>query len=200
MVAMETRRAARFRTDDDKMLPATPREVFDALPSLPGLRTEIIDGRLIVSPVGTPEHADKAVLLFRALLPLMDENDWRLYPGNVDVCIGGSRDPVEPDLVVAPANCPRWGHRELLSSGLKMVAEVVSPGSTVDDRERKPGIYARGGVPVYLLIDPVATPASVTVYSEPVDGCYQTSSTVVMGGELHIPKPIDMPLTTSIFL
>jgi Uma2 family endonuclease len=198
MVTIDTRRA-RFRADEGKPLPATPREVFDALPPLPGLRTEVIDGRLIVSPVGTPEHADNAVLLLRALLPLTDEHDWRVYPGNVDVCIDGPRDPVEPDLVVAPRDCPRWGDRELLSSGLKMVAEVVSKGSAEDDRERKPGIYARGGVPVYLLIDPIATPRSVTVYSDPVDGRYQTSATVVMGGELHVPKPIDFPLQTSVF-
>lgn len=200
MVTIDTRRAARFKADEGAELPATPREVFDALPSLPGLRTEIIDGRLIVSPVGTPEHARLAVRLLRALEPILDEHDWDGFPGNVDVCIDGPRDPVEPDLVVAPLNCPRWGDRELFSSGLKMAAEVVSKGSAEDDRERKPGIYARGGVPVYLLIDPIATPRSVTVYSDPVDGSYQTSATVVMGGELHLPKPIDLPLKTSIFL
>ncbi|MER5647458.1 Uma2 family endonuclease [Streptosporangium sp. NPDC002524] len=180
-------------------LPGTARELFDALPQLPGLRTEIIDGRLIVSPVGTPEHSWLAMLLAYELHPLVIKNGWRSYPGNVDVCIDGPRDPVEPDFVLAPADCPRRGARELRSSGLLMVAEIVSPGSTVDDRDRKPLIYASGGVPVTLLIDPVAAPATVTVLSDPKEGEYRTSTRVEMGSRLHLPEPVDFPLDTSVF-
>lgn len=51
-----------------KPLPGTARELFDALPQLPGLRTEIIDGRLIVSPVGTPSTAGlRCFLLTRCI-------------------------------------------------------------------------------------------------------------------------------------
>ncbi len=180
-------------------LPGTARELFDALPQLPGLRTEIIDGRLIVSPVGTPEHARIAMRLYRALLPLIEEKEWDGFSGNVDVCIEGPRDPVEPDFVLAPADCPRWGARELLSSGLLMVAEIVSPGSAVDDRDRKPAVYASGGVPVMLLVDPVAAPATVTVLSDPKEGEYRTSTRVEMGSRLHLPEPVGFTLDTSIF-
>ncbi|WP_181871223.1 Uma2 family endonuclease [Sphaerisporangium album] len=120
-------------------LPSTPRELFDALPPLP-LRTEIINGRMIVSPMGTPEHADAAMSLYRALLAVIVPHGWRAYTGNVDVCIDGPRDPIVPDFVLAPVDCPRWGDRELLSSGLLMVAEVVSPSSVREDREDKPDI------------------------------------------------------------
>ncbi|WP_433373897.1 Uma2 family endonuclease [Streptosporangium sp. CA-115845] len=99
----------------------------------------------------------------------------------------------------AQVDCPHWGARELLSSGLLMVAEIVSPGSVTDDRDRKPGIYASGGVPVMLLIDPVATPATVTVLSDPKEGGYRTSTRVEMGSRLHIPEPVDFTLDTSIF-
>ncbi|MDP9846329.1 hypothetical protein J2853_005540 [Streptosporangium lutulentum] len=34
---------------ESKPLPGTARELFDALPQLPGLRTEVIDGRLILT-------------------------------------------------------------------------------------------------------------------------------------------------------
>ncbi|WP_344970910.1 Uma2 family endonuclease [Streptosporangium fragile] len=180
-------------------LPATARELFDALPSLPGLRTEVIDGRLIVSPVGTPEHGWLAMLLAYEMHQMIMDRDWRAYTGNVDVCIDGPRDPVEPDFVVAPADCPRWGERELLSSGLVMVAEIVSPGSVVDDRERKPGIYASGGIPVMLLIDPVAAPATVTVLSDPKEGEYRTFTRVAVGSPLHIPDPVGFTLDTSVF-
>lgn len=180
-------------------LPGTARELFDALPQLPGLRTEVIDGRLIVSPVGTPEHGWLAMLLAYELHSLVIGNGWRSYTGNVDVCIDGPRDPVEPDFVLAPADCPRRGARELLSSGLLMVAEIVSPGSTVDDRDRKPAVYASGGVPVMLLVDPVAAPATVTVLSDPKEGEYRTSTRVEMGSSLHLPEPVGFTLDTSIF-
>ncbi|WP_326820337.1 Uma2 family endonuclease [Streptosporangium sp. NBC_01756] len=182
-----------------KPLPGTARELFDALPQLPGLRTEVIDGRLIVSPVGTPEHGWLAMLLSYELYPLVLERDWQAYAGNVDVCIDGPRDPVEPDFVLAPADCPRWGDRELLSSGLIMVAEVVSPGSVVDDRDRKPDLYAGGLVPVMLLVDPVAAPATVTVFSDPKGGEYQTVSRVSVGSPLRLPDPVGFTLETSVF-
>ncbi|MEV6983341.1 Uma2 family endonuclease [Sphaerisporangium sp. NPDC051017] len=124
-------------------LPTTPRELFDALPPLP-LRTEIINGRMLVSPMGTPEHADAAMNLCRALWPIIDAHGLDAFTGNVDVCIDGPRDPVVPDFVLAPPDCPRWG-RELLSSGLVMVAEVVSPGSVREDREDKPDLYRNAG-------------------------------------------------------
>ncbi|MEU6425992.1 Uma2 family endonuclease [Microbispora sp. NPDC046973] len=180
-------------------LPRTPRELFDALPPLPGLRTEVIDGRLITRLRDAPEHGQAAMRLFRAFIPLMDERGWEAFSGNVDVCIDGSRDPVEPDFVIAPVDCPRWGNRELFSSGLLLVAEVVSKGSAEDDRLKKPAIYAGGGVPVMLLVDPLTRPASVTVYSDPKEGQYQVTSTVPFGREIQVPHPIGFTLDTSVF-
>ncbi|MEU1730038.1 Uma2 family endonuclease [Streptosporangium sp. NPDC020145] len=200
---MSRRRPATLRPTPETAshpLPGTPRELFEALPQLPGLRTEIIDGRLIVSPVGTPEHARIAMRLYGALLPLIEEKGWDGFSGNVDVCIDGPRDPVEPDFVLAPPDCPRWGERELLSSGLIMVAEIVSPGSVADDRDRKPGVYALGEVPVMVIIDPVATPATVTVLSDPKEGAYLTSTRVAMGSPVHLPEPVGFTLDTSVFV
>ncbi|MEZ0074934.1 Uma2 family endonuclease [Planotetraspora sp. GP83] len=199
MVATSRKPHATLQPVADRPLPSTPRELFDSLPPLPGLRTEIIDGRLIVSPVGTPEHGWSAMLLYDAFRSLCRERGWRAWSGNVDVCIDGPRDPVEPDFVLASKDCPRWGERELLSSGLKLVAEVVSRGSAEDDRGKKPGIYASGGVPIMLLIDPIATPPTVSVFSEPKDGRYHTSASVTFGGEIHIPDPVDFALDTSVF-
>ncbi|MEU7744511.1 Uma2 family endonuclease [Nonomuraea sp. NPDC049158] len=180
-------------------MPATAREMFDALPPLSGFRAEVIDGNLVLTRVGTPEHADCAMALFRALIPVLDEHGWEGFTGNVDVCIEGPQDPVEPDFVLASIDCPRWGERELLSSGLIMVAEVVSTSSARRDREDKPPLYATGGVPIYLLIDTIAEPPSVTVYSDIRDGVYRTTATVPVGTPLRLPAPIDVELDTSIF-
>ena len=80
-----------------------------------------------------------------------------------------------------------------------LVAEVVSKGSAEDDRGKKPAVYAGGGVPVMLLVDPLTTPGTVTVFSEPKEGRYQVTSTVPFGRVIHVPHPIDVHLDTSVF-
>jgi Uma2 family endonuclease len=176
------------------------RELYDHLvPHLGRWRAEIIDGRLVVSPVGSPENQWRATLFVDVFLPLARERGWRVYPG-LDVCLPGSRTPLEPDFAMAPKDAPRWGEREVFTDGLVMVGEIVSPGSVDDDRHRKPGSYARGGVPLMLLVDPVAEPPTVTVFSRPRDGRYAEKTEVEMGEKLHIPEPVDHTLDTAIFL
>lgn len=176
------------------------RELYDHLvPHLGRWRAEILDGRLIVSPVGSPENQWRATLFVDALLPLARERGWRVYPG-LDVCLPGTRTPLEPDFAMAPKDAPRWGEREVFTDGLVMVGEIVSPGSAEDDRHRKPGAYARGGVPLMLLVDPIGEPPTVTVFSRPAEGRYAERTEVEMGEKLHIPDPVDHVLDTAVFL
>ena len=179
-------------------MPRTLRELFDALPPLPGLRAELIEGKVIVSPMGTPEHAFAAVGLNNALIPLISERGWLASPGGLHVCIEGPRDSTIPDYLLIPANCPRWG-AEFMSSHVIMAAEVVSPSSVLIDRVDKKKLYALGRVPVYLLIDPLSDSPGVTVFSGPEGGDYTVSTTVGMGMPLYLPRPVDFELDTSIF-
>ncbi|MGP3956681.1 Uma2 family endonuclease [Nonomuraea sp. 3N208] len=180
-------------------LPQTARELFDALPPLPGLRVEVVEGNLLVSPMGSPEHTWMAVELDHALFPVYRERGWRGAPGGLNICIEGPRDSLVPDFVLAPPDCPRWGAGELLSSGVLMVAEVVSPGSVHTDREEKVRLYAVGQVPIYLLIDPVSKTPAVTVFSDIKDDTYRTILKVDMGTPIKLPAPVDSELDTSIF-
>lgn len=176
------------------------RRLYDHLvPHLGRWRAEVIDGRLVVSPVGSPENQWLAYVLPEAFAVLARERGWRVYPG-LDVCLPGSRLPLEPDFAMAPKNAPRWGDREVFTDGLVMVGEIVSPGSADDDRRRKPDLYARGRVPLMLLVDPMAEPPAVTVFSRPVDGRYAERTEVAMGEKLHVPEPVDHTLDTAIFL
>jgi Uma2 family endonuclease len=176
------------------------RELYDHLvPHLGRWRAEIIDGRLVVSPVGSPENQWLAYVLPEAFAQLARERGWRVYPG-LDVCLPGTRTPLEPDFAMAPKDAPRWGGREVFTDGLVMVGEIVSPSSAEDDRHRKPGIYASGGVPLMLLVDPIGEPPTVTVFSRPADGRYAERTEVEMGEKLHIPDPVDHTLDTAIFL
>lgn len=180
--------------------PMSVREFYDSLPETPGLRVEMLGDRLIVSPMGTPEHGWIGTLLLSALLPEALRHGWQAWPGTVDVCIAGTRTPIIPDFTMAPKDAPRWRKRELLSDGLTMVGEVVSPGSVREDREDKPPIYARGGVPLLLVIDPESSPPAVTLYSDPKNGRYAKTTSVTLGEKIHIPDPLDVELDTSIFL
>ncbi|WP_433259018.1 Uma2 family endonuclease [Streptosporangium sp. CA-135522] len=180
--------------------PITPREFFESLPSTLRLRAEIIDGNLILSPSGTPGHARIARRLGRALIPVEDANGWESFSGDVDVCIEGPRDTVIPDYCLVPVEAPLWGEREILSSGLIMVAEVVSPGSMEMDRISKPRIYAGCGIPITMIIDPVVVPPTITVLSDPEDGTYRSMTRVEVGKPIRIPAPVDFELDTSIFL
>ncbi|AWS45530.1 Uma2 family endonuclease [Streptosporangium sp. 'caverna'] len=193
---IEDRRAP----SDEQPTPRTPREFFDSLPPTLRLRAEIIDGNLIMSPSGVPHHGRIAMRLAFALFPLLEEHYWESFVGNVDVCIEGPRDTVVPDYCLAPVDAPLWGDRELLSSGLIMAAEVVSTGSMETDRATKPRIYAEGGIPIMLIIDPIASPPTVTVLSDPEQGTYRTMVHTQLGKPVRLPSPVDFDLDTSIFL
>lgn len=177
--------------------PMTIREFVDWLPEMPQFHVEIVNGRVIVSPRGNPRHSWMIGRLVRAFGSLADERSWHEWP-ELDVCITGTREPLVPDFAMGPS--PRWGDREILSDGLIMVAEVVSAGSVREDREDKPGIYARGGVPIFLVVDPEDEPMTLSVHSDPTDTGYRTVTRVKMGEPLRIPAPVDCVLDTSIFL
>ncbi|WP_084959303.1 Uma2 family endonuclease [Thermoactinospora rubra] len=177
----------------------TLREIYDELVGRTKLRAEIINGRLIVSPLGTPEHQDIALALGATLRPHAISRGWKAYAG-LDIVMDGTREPYAPDFVIAPPDAPRWGVREVFASGVIMVGEVVSDGSQTQDREEKRIAYAVARIPLYLLVDPIAAPPTVTIFSDPKDGAYTTSTAVTMGKPLHIPDPVDFSLDTSIFL
>ncbi|WP_344470010.1 Uma2 family endonuclease [Nonomuraea monospora] len=198
MLAMAIEPPATQPEKTSEPMPRTARDLFDAQPPLPGFQVEVIEGKLIVSPSGTPEHFLIGGELHHALHRACKERGWHGSYGPY-VCIDGPRDAVQPDYVVWEPGCRRWGD-ELLSSGVLMTAEVISPSSVRIDRVDKLRLYALGRVAIYLLIDPIAESPSVTVHSDLEDGTYRAISTVPMGKPLHLPSPIDFELDTAIFM
>ncbi|GAA3119440.1 Uma2 family endonuclease [Streptosporangium carneum] len=179
--------------------PVTLREFVDRLPETPHFRVEVVNGRVIVSPLSSPRHSWIVALLVEAFLPAARTRGWRVWPG-LEVCASWSGEPLVPDFAVGPRDAPRWGEREVLSDGLVLVAEVVSAAGAREDREDKPHVYARGGVPLLLVVDPETEPGSVTLHGDLAYGRYQTVTTVEMGDKLLIPPPIDVTLDTAILL
>jgi Uma2 family endonuclease len=90
-------------------------------------------------------------MLLGRQIPL--EHWYSLRTQDVDI-IDEASEPFPDLVVVAPEILPASG-RLLPASLITMVVEVVSRTSVERDYCVKRSIYAAGGIPVYLIVDPV---------------------------------------------
>jgi Uma2 family endonuclease len=81
--------------------------------------------------------------------------------------------------------------------GVAMVLEVTSRRAKVDREVKRRG-YARGGVPLYLLVD--RDTSTVTLFSEPEGGDYRQQNLAPFGKPLTLPEPFGFDLETADFL
>jgi Uma2 family endonuclease len=131
-------------------------ELLEALPD-DGLRYELIDGTLLVSPLPTPRHQaaiGELYLLLRATCP----EDHFVFLSPLDWQPDG-RTSLEPDLLVVRRD--RIGAKNITQTPT-LVIEVISPSSRRIDRTLKLSRYAGGGISHYWVVDPM-TP-SVDIY------------------------------------
>lgn len=116
----------------------------DALFALPedGMRHELLDGTLLVSPPPAVAHQ----LAARRLVGMLATS----APPDVEVLEAvGVQVPaglVVPDVVVAFAVAVHAGKRQLAAGDVVAVIEIVSPSSRSYDRRWKPEIYAEAGI------------------------------------------------------
>jgi Uma2 family endonuclease len=162
---------------------------------IPGHRVEFIDGQIIVSPRASRWHSSAVDGLIDALFDVKRANGWRFHM-NLTAHIAATRDRLIPDLMVAPKDAPGFGDNELLGHEVLLVAEVVSPHSQSRDRVAKPRAYAQGRVPLYLLIDQLADPATVTLFSDPGENEYRSCHAAAAGQPLRLPEPFGIALDT----
>ena len=113
-----------------------------------GHRYELLDGTLIVSPAPGMPH-QRVVVVLIVLLELACPEDMVVFP-NVNVRLDMAT-ALEPDVVVA---CPTDGGAARLVGPPLLVAEVLSPDSTLRDLNFKKAAYERYGVPSYWVVDP----------------------------------------------
>jgi Uma2 family endonuclease len=180
--------------EDEEETP-TIDEIWERLPSYPGFQVEIIDGSLVVSPRGSVRHALINFRLHSAFHEIAREKDWLLCH-ELTIHLESNRDRIEPDLVIMPPDPPTFGDSEVFGRGVLLVAEVTSKGNAARDRFAKPRSCALSGVPLYLLVDPVEEPMSVTLFSDPSEDGYQTLDRVAAGDKLWLPEPFAMALDT----
>ncbi|XVQ84759.1 Uma2 family endonuclease [Microbispora siamensis] len=169
-----------------------------------GYRAEIRLGQVVVTPPATMQHGDVLDRLTEFLYPLKPANRWRFHY-HWGVHIPPQPDLRLPDLMVVPYEVEALDEMRAHGRSLLLVVEVCSPGTRKVDWQEKPLDYARAGVPLFLIVDPVTTPRTVTLMSDPLPGldpfddrqAYRQIVTVEEGEVLELPEPFGLKIETS---
>lgn len=172
-------------------------ELFWSLGEMPGHRTELLEGRIVVSPVAVYWHSQVALWLYEQFRAASQANGWAQSLAS-DLVLPVTRDIVEPDHLIIrdPAKVPDL-QSDVPVDHVLLVSEIISPSSAREDREVKPVRYALAGIPFYLLIDRLARPSTITLFSVPGDPGYARAQVVQAGtggGQLAIPAPVGVIL------
>ena len=114
-----------------------------------GLRRELFDGVVHVSPPPSNRHSRAVLAAYRAL--------YTPAPAGVDVLhdVGvhvGLRRLYVPDLVAVRRDTP-FHDNGYDPTGVLLVVEAVSPSSVTMDRVTKPAVYAEQGIPYFWRVD-----------------------------------------------
>jgi Uma2 family endonuclease len=176
-------------------------EGFLALDTPEGFRAELIEGEIVVTPPPDGDHEDYVELIVEQVY---GQSRTRMqFSGNKGLQLkktdGCPRDHVIPDGTFAPRELRLYRGAEpwMPCDGVAMVLEVTSSKPKAD-REVKRRCYARGGIPLYLLVDRSAS--SITLFSDPENNDYSRSLTRAFGKPLPLPEPFAFDLETTDFL
>lgn len=118
-----------------------------------GVRLELVDGEVAVSPSPIPDHA-YAVLKLGSLLDYhaSERGLGQVFP-DVDT-VFGRHDVRRPDLVFFRRSRLRLVGEKAMLGAPDLCVEVVSPGSRAVDRQHKFRQYAAAKVKHYWIVDP----------------------------------------------
>lgn len=164
---------------------------LDRIPELPP-HTELIDGSLVFVSPQKSFHSVVVDLLVSALrLTLPPELRVRR---EMSVVLGRRQRP-EPDLVVVAAAAVGTQETCYDPEAVRLAVEVVSPESEERDRERKPQLYARAGIPHFWRVEEDGGRPVVYVYElDPATSGYVATGVHRERVKLTVPCPIDVDL------
>lgn len=159
--------------------------------------TELVEGRLLMSPSPGPDHNAASLELALQLQPQLPEHLEVIQDVDVDLELvqpdkpGFSR---RPDLVLARRAARRRVREEgglLRASEILLVIEIVSPGSWRTDYVTKRGEYADAGIPHYWIVD-IEAPVSLLDCHPAGEFGYQDAGEV--SGVFATAEPFDTRL------
>jgi Uma2 family endonuclease len=136
------------------MIPAAPRKLgYHDLLAMPddGLRREILDGELHVTPSPSPQHQRVSKRLQRQLEAYFETRGvGEVFQAPLDTILG-PHDVVEPDLLIVAD--PSSISSRAIEKAPMLAVEILSPSTKRVDRGRKRERYAVGGIQHYWIVD-----------------------------------------------
>jgi Uma2 family endonuclease len=121
----------------------------------PGVRLELVDGEVKVSPSPDLKHSFVDRKLTWILVAYIDDNDLGALFGDVDT-VFGQHDVRRPDVIYFEKARLHLVGEKALEFPPDLCVEIVSPSSVNVDRKQKFRQYEKGKVAHYWIIDPTA--------------------------------------------
>ena len=137
-------------------VPVASGLIYDDLWDLPqddGLRRELIDGELYVSPSPVVRHQRVVAAIAFALSRAAERDGGEVLFAPIDVLFAPDT-VVEPDvLYLAPETWGKRGEGRFIDVVPDLLVEVSSPATRRLDLIYKRNLYERAGVPEYWFVD-----------------------------------------------
>jgi Uma2 family endonuclease len=156
-----------------------------------GLRRELLDGVLLVSPSPTDIHqiiAGRLMVALEANCP----TDLQVTQG-VEIRMSSNRSFI-PDVLVATDEAAQRRGRYYTPKEVVLAVEIVSPTSISMDRVMKPALYALAGIPYYWRIE---TTNGIAVHVHKLDPEHDVYRPVeIFDARIRVSEPwaIDIPI------
>jgi Uma2 family endonuclease len=131
----------------------TARQFLELGEDPPGVRLELVNGEIAVSPSPVPDHSYIVLTLAYVLRGHIDENELGQLFTDVDT-IFGEHDVRRPDLLFFRKSRLHLIGEKAMEGPPDLAVEVLSPGTTRVDRRDKFKQYAEGKVRYYWIVDP----------------------------------------------
>ncbi|MFP3988450.1 Uma2 family endonuclease [Streptomyces sp. E11-3] len=165
-----------------------------SLPDLPP-HTELIDGSLVFV---SPQRSFHTLTMY-----LLEAGLRSTVPGDLRVrremtVVIDKRQGPEPDISVVRAEAVSGGEETHYPvADVVLAVEVVSPDSESRDRERKPELYAKGGIPHFWRIEQSedGRPAVYVYELDPATGAYVSAGVHHDRLKLSVPFTVDIDLS-----
>jgi Uma2 family endonuclease len=149
-----------------------------------GCRYEVIDGELIVTPPASWPHQRISVGLLEQFQAALPEGWWCGYRVGLRV----AEQRLISDLVVLRGSPPNT-EDIYTEADVALVVEIESRSTKFRDQRDKLVAYATAGIPVYLRVERGPHGPVVHVHSQPANGVYHQTLTVLTDERLELTEP-----------
>lgn len=165
--------------------------------------TELVEGRLLMSPSPVPDHNVAGMRLAFCLEPQLPDGFEVILDVDVNLELAPPDAPGfsrRPDLMIVQKSARQRVRAErgmIKASEVLVVIEVVSPGSKRTDYVTKRGEYDDAGIPHYWLVD-LSDPVSLLACSLTEDFGYVDS--IEASGSFSTTEPFEVSVDLNALL